>query len=78
MVATITFGMGLDAPNVCQIIHWGPSDSLEAYLQESGRAGWDGENATAVLYYNTKDVSNISTVSDSLKLYCGNTGESCC
>lgn len=74
VVATIAFGMGLDAPNIRQVIHWGPSDSTESYLQESGRAGRDRESATAILYYDKKDVSTVSTISDTMKLYCGNTG----
>lgn len=39
VVATIAFGMGLDAANIYRIIHWGPSESVEAYIQESGRGG---------------------------------------
>ena len=73
VVATIAFGIDLDAPNVRQIIHWGPSDSVEAYLQEYGRTGRDGDSTTAVLYYSQKDMSTISTVTDTMKLYCGNT-----
>jgi len=39
VTATIAFGMGLDAPDVRQSIHWGPSDTIQAYVQESGRCG---------------------------------------
>lgn len=74
VIATVAFGMGLDAPNVRQVIHWGPSESIEAYLQESGRAGRDGESAHAILYYDQKDISSKSTVSDTMKMYCSNTG----
>ena len=31
--------MGLDVPDICQVVHWGPSDDLESYIQETGRAG---------------------------------------
>ena len=46
---TIAYGMGVDCSNVRQIIHWGPSDSIEAYIQESGRAGRDNSQACALL-----------------------------
>ena len=50
VVATIAFGMGLDAPNIRTVIHWDPAMSIEAYLQETGQVSRDGLKATAVLY----------------------------
>ena len=72
-MVTIAFAMGLDAPNVENIIHYGPSDSVEAYIQETGRCGRDGRDSSATLYYRKRDIVTTS-VSDSMKLYCGNTG----
>lgn len=72
VIATIAFGLGLDAPNVHKIIHWGSADSVAAYIQETGRAGRDGQNATATLFYSNKDISTTSTVSDGMKNYCKN------
>lgn len=74
VVATIAFGMGLDAPNVSRIIHYGPSDSIEAYIQETGRCGRDGCDSTATIYYRKRDIASNSPVSDTMKLYCSNSG----
>ncbi len=52
MVATKGFGMGIDKPNIRLVIHRSPTTNMEAYAQESGRAGRDGEMATAILYYS--------------------------
>lgn len=55
MVATNAFGMGIDNPSVRYVIHVQLPDSLESYFQEAGRAGRDGDLATAVIIYNDYD-----------------------
>ena len=72
VIATIAFGMGLDAPNVYRIIHYGPSDSIEAYLQETGRCGRDGSDSSATLYFRKRDLASNSPITATMRSYCSN------
>ena len=59
MVATNAFGMGIDKPDVRLVVHLDLPDSIEAYFQEAGRAGRDGQKAYAIILYSKADSTTL-------------------
>ena len=56
LVATNAFGMGIDYPDVRLVVHYQTPGSLEAYYQEAGRAGRDGEPAKCIMFFGMSDL----------------------
>ncbi|SOB59039.1 ATP-dependent DNA helicase RecQ [Pseudodesulfovibrio profundus] len=65
MVATVAFGMGVDKPNVRFVCHLEPPKSLEAYHQETGRAGRDGLPASAWMCFGMQDIAVLRSMIES-------------
>ncbi|MDE5897673.1 MAG: RecQ family ATP-dependent DNA helicase, partial [Treponemataceae bacterium] len=55
LCATCAYGMGVDKRNIRTVVHLAPPDTAEAYIQEAGRGGRDGETADAILLWNYAD-----------------------
>ena len=68
MVATIAFGMGIDKPDVRFVAHLDLPKSMEAYYQETGRAGRDGLPSEAWMAYGLQDVVRLGQMLDSSEM----------
>ncbi len=62
LISTNAFGMGIDKDNVRFVIHFSPSQSIENYYQEIGRAGRDGRKSYAFMLWNKQELSNFDDI----------------
>ncbi|CAC5391208.1 recQ [Mytilus coruscus] len=69
IIATTAFGMGINVPDIRYVIHWGAPRSLNGFMQESGRAGRDGNAAFSIVYYHNMNIS-VSATNVPMHDYC--------
>ena len=72
IVATSAFGMGIHAPGIYHVLHWGPPKTIEEYVQESGQGGRDGKHAIATMFYARCDIGGAHPPSPLVISYCNN------
>lgn len=78
LLATIAFGMGIYPPNVQRVIYFGVPRKMEHYLQETVRAGRNGQFTTATMYFNSNDIAaNVEGMDNSMRNLCQNQDEEC-
>lgn len=68
IVATSAFGMGIDKPDVRQVLHWGPPPTLEGYYQEAGRGGRDGKASECLILWRPRDLA-FGNIAPAMKRY---------
>lgn len=72
MISTIAFGMRVDCMCQCpSIVHWGVASDVESYVQESGRAGRNGQVACATIFFKASDLDSRRVSKDMID-YCRN------
>jgi superfamily II DNA helicase RecQ len=72
IICTMAFGMGIDCVGERQVIHFGPTDDTESYIQQTGRCGRDGYNCQATLLIKSK---HPRTLKYNMKAYISNTSK---
>ena len=69
VIATIAFCMGIDTPDIRYVIHWGPAEHIEKYVQATGQTGRDGRHSHAILLFNKELKTHVE---ESMVEYCTN------
>ncbi len=77
VIATVAFGLGVDAPDIHTVIHWGAPRSMEGLSQETGRAGRDAKmEAYSIIYHHGHDTSDVAT-DEATQEFCRNPEQQC-